>query len=348
MSIPASRLLEIARANAPAIWVRVEAVRGSAPREPGASMLVHARLEEGTIGGGHLELEAVAQAHRMLASGERVAGADFVLGAALGQCCGGAVELSLRRIDARESDWVEALRPLDREAGTVWLDTRPGLEGAPHTVASHARPADEPRCAAGSTPRWISRVDGAPWNVWVFGAGHVGEAVVRVLATLPLCVTWVDPRENRFPAALPANVSVLESDSPAHEVTGIPSGADVLVMTHSHGLDFALCLALLARKDLSQVGLIGSETKAASFRARLARRGVGTDALARLQCPIGATPRGTGGRHGLDRHPGAIAVAVGFELWERRRAAVPAGAPVAPAAQGDSAAPAAPVAGAGR
>jgi xanthine dehydrogenase accessory factor len=342
MSIPASRLLEIARADVPAIWVRVEAVRGSAPREPGASMLVHARLEEGTIGGGHLELEAIAQARRMLVSGERVAGADFVLGAALGQCCGGAVALSLRRIDARETDWVEALRPLDREASTVWLDTRPGLEGAPHTVASPARPADESCDAAGSTPRWISRVDGAPWNVWVFGAGHVGEAVVRVLATLPLCVTWVDPRENRFPAGLPANVSVLESDSPAHEVAAIPSDADVLVMTHSHGLDFELCLALLARDDLARVGLIGSETKAASFRARLARRGVGAAALARLQCPIGAAPRGIGERHRLDRHPGAIAVAVGFELWERRRAAAPASASVAPVA------PSAPVAGAGR
>ena len=339
MSIPASRLLEIARADAPAIWVRVESVRGSAPREPGASMLVHARLEEGTIGGGHLELEAIAQARRMLASGERVAGADFVLGAALGQCCGGAVELSLRRIDARETAWIEALRPLDREAGTVWLDTRPGPEDAPHTIASLQPPASEPRRAAVATPRRISRVDGAPWNVWVFGAGHVGEAVVRVLATLPLCATWVDPRENRFPAGLPANVSVLESDSPAHEVAAIPSGADVLVMTHSHGLDFELCLVLLAREDLGRVGLIGSETKAASFRARLARRGVGADALARLQCPIGAAPRGPGGRHRLDRHPGAIAVAVGFELWERRRAAAPASGPAAEAV---------PVAGAGR
>jgi xanthine dehydrogenase accessory factor len=332
MSIPASRLLEIARADAPAIWVRVEAVRGSAPREPGASMLVHAGHEEGTIGGGHLELEALAQARRMLASGERVAGADFVLGAALGQCCGGAVALSLRRIDGREAAWIEALRPLDREAGTVWLDTRPGAEGAPHTVASCGRPADAPRDAAGAAPRRISRVDGAPWNVWVFGAGHVGEAVVRVLATLPLCATWVDPRESRFPAGLPANVSVLESDSPAHEVAAIPSGADVLVMTHSHGLDFELCLALLAREDLGLVGLIGSETKAASFRARLARRGVSPGALARLQCPIGAAPRGTGARHRLDRHPGAIAVAVGFDLWERRRAVAPASGPAVRAA----------------
>jgi len=327
MSIPGSRLLETARADAPAVWVRVEHVQGSAPREPGASMLVHASGEEGTIGGGHLELKAIAQARRMLASGERAAVTDFVLGPSLGQCCGGAVELTLRRIDARETPWLEALVPLDREAGTVWLDTRVGAVDAPHTVASAVRPAGAAlRRPAHGVLRLVSRVDGAPWNVWVFGAGHVGEAVVRVLATLPLRATWVDPREDRFPAGLPANVTVLESDSPAHEVAAIPPGADVLVMTHSHGLDFELCVALLAREDLGLVGLIGSETKAASFRGRLARRGVAPRAIARLQCPIGAPPRGPGGRHVLDRHPGAIAVAVGFDLWERHRVAAPAAA----------------------
>jgi xanthine dehydrogenase accessory factor len=327
MSIPGSRLLEIARADAPAVWVRVEHVQGSAPREPGASMLVHATHEEGTIGGGHLELKAIAQARRMLDSGERAALTDFVLGPSLGQCCGGAVELSLRRIDARETPWLEALQPLDRAAGTVWLDTRVGADDAPHTLASPTRPgAAGPRRPAQGGLRLVSEVRGAPWEVWVFGAGHVGEAVVRVLATLPLRATWVDPRERRFPAGLPDNVTVLESDSPQHEVGAIPPGADVLVMTHSHGLDFELCLALLDRDDLGLIGLIGSETKAASFRGRLARRGVAPRALARLQCPIGAEPRGTGERHTLDRHPGAIAVAVAFDLWERHRVPAPAAA----------------------
>jgi xanthine dehydrogenase accessory factor len=167
----------------------------------------------------------------------------------------------------------------------------------------------------------VSRIDVVPWHVWVFGAGHVGEALVRVLATLPARITWVDPRGAQFPADPPAGVACLDADSPAHEVRAIPAGADVLVMTHSHALDFDLCVALLARTDLGLCGVIGSATKGARFRARLARRGVPPDAIARLQCPIGAPPAGGGPRAALDRHPGAIAVAAAFDLWGRRRAA---------------------------
>jgi xanthine dehydrogenase accessory factor len=318
MSVPGSRLIESARAGAPAVWVRVERTRGSAPREPGASMLVAVDREEGTIGGGRLEFEAVAQARRMLAAGERVAVREIVLGASTGQCCGGSVALSMRRIDARETPWLRALARLDERGGALWLATREAGADAPHTVATDAPPAAP---AAGAL---VSRIDAAPWRVWLFGAGHVGEAVARVLATLPLRVVWVDPRADRFPAVLPPNVDALESDSPAHEVGAIPAGADVLVMTHSHALDLDLCVALLARADLGSVGLIGSATKAASFRARLARRGVPAARIAALRCPVGEPPRGDAARHALDRHPGAIAASVAFELWGLRRSRAPA------------------------
>jgi len=163
------------------------------------------------------------------------------------------------------------------------------------------------------------------WPVWVFGAGHVGDALVRVLATLPARVTWIDARASQFPADPPPGVACVESDSPAHEVPAIPPGADVLVMTHSHALDLDLCAALLARGDLGRVGVIGSQTKAARFRAALARRGLPPDRIARLQCPIGAAVAAPGARAALDRHPGAIAVSVAFDLWQARR--LPAGAP---------------------
>ncbi len=318
MSVPGLRLIDFARAGAPAVWVRVERTRGSAPREPGASMLVAADREEGTIGGGRLEFEAAAQARRMLAAGERFAVREVVLGASAGQCCGGAVVLSMRRIDARETPWLQALARLDDDGGSLWLATREAGADAPHSVAASAPPAAP---AAGTL---VSRIDAAPWHVWLFGAGHVGEAVARVLATLPLGVVWVDPRAGRFPAALPPNVATLESDSPAHEVGAIPAGADVLVMTHSHALDLDLCVALLGRDDLGSIGLIGSATKAASFRARLARRGLPAARVARLRCPVGEPPRGDASRHPIDRHPGAIAASIAFELWSLRRARVPA------------------------
>jgi xanthine dehydrogenase accessory factor len=344
MSIPGSRLLETARAGTSAVWVRVERVRGSAPREAGASMLVPAAGEpEGTIGGGNLEFDAIAHARRMLAGDARVAVRDVVLGASLGQCCGGAVSLSLRRIDAREASWIERIAALDDAGGSAWLETEASAAAvAPHTRVLDAPPAPEAPSSRDAPPardadasadgvrpstsgaRLVSRIEAAPWHVWVFGAGHVGEAVVRVLATLPARVTWVDPREARFPADLPANVATLESDGPAHEVRTLPAGADALVMTHSHALDFDLCVALLARDDLGLVGLIGSDTKAASFRARLARRGLAPGRVARLACPVGVRPEADDARHPLDRHPGAIAVSVAFDLWRRRRSATPA------------------------
>jgi xanthine dehydrogenase accessory factor len=281
-------------------------------------MLVSADREEGTIGGGRLEFEAAAQARRMLAEGGRVAVREVVLGASAGQCCGGAVVLSMRRIDARETSWLQALDGLDDDGGSLWLVTREAGAGAPHTIATDTPPE------APAPGTLVSRIDASPWRVWLFGAGHVGEAVVRVLATLPLRIVWVDPRADRFPPAVPANVQALESDSPAHEVGAIPPGADVLVMTHSHALDLDLCLALLAREDLGAVGLIGSATKAASFRARLARRGLPAARIAALRCPVGEPPRGDASRHALDRHPGAIAASVAFELWSLRRACAPA------------------------
>ena len=328
MNDPGLRLLELARAREPVVWVRVERVRGSAPREPGASMIVAAQGEpEGTIGGGHLEHEAIALARRMLASAHRVAAHGWSLGASLGQCCGGVVEVCLRRVDERELAWLEPLAALEHTGGRAWLDTHAAAAAqAPHSVLREHPPVapddGAPRVGAVPVSRVVSCVDAAPWPVWVFGAGHVGEAVVRVLATMPLRATWVDARAGRFPPSLPSNVVTLDSDGPAHEVRAIPSGADVLVMTHSHALDFDLCAALLARDDLGRIGLIGSATKAASFRGRLARRGLAPERIARLECPVGALPPGGPARTSLDRHPGAIAVSVGFALWCGRRAAI--------------------------
>ncbi|HYF60919.1 MAG TPA: XdhC family protein [Burkholderiaceae bacterium] len=358
MSIPGSRLLEAARTGA--VWVRVERVQGSAPREPGASMLVDADRTEGTIGGGHLEFEAIARARRMLATGgPRAAHARLALGPSLGQCCGGTVDVSWRIVDPDERPWIERVAALDAAADALgaahgWLVTRPdaadgsaasdgpaGFAGAAASDGSAGFAASAGAAAsAGSPPRpvrgaphstWhdappaaapgelVSRVESAPWHVWVFGAGHVGEALVRVLGTLPARVAWIDPRPGAFPPDPPPNARCLESDGPAHEVAAMPAGADAIVMTHSHALDLDVCAALLARDDLGRIGVIGSATKAARFRRRLAQRGL--DA-ARLHCPIGARPDGP--VRTLDRHPGAIAVSVAFELWRRRRVAAEA------------------------
>lgn len=123
--------------------------------------------------------------------------------------------------------------------------------------------------------------------VIVFGAGHVARALVPLLAGLPCAVRWVDSRAQEFPAALPAGVEKIVTDEPVDEIARMPAGAYYIVMTHNHPLDLELTDAILARGDHGYFGLIGSRTKWAKFRHRLAARGHGADRLATVRCPLG-------------------------------------------------------------
>jgi len=145
--------------------------------------------------------------------------------------------------------------------------------------------------------------------VALFGAGHVGRALVHVLATLPAQIIWIDPRAAEFPDPVPAPVEVRVSALPAHEIATLPAGAQVLIMTHSHQLDLDLVDAALGRLDFASVGLIGSLTKRARFLKRLSLRGHGPEALGRLLCPIGIA--GAGGKH-----PAEIAIAVAAQILQ--------------------------------
>lgn len=283
----------------PAVWVCISNARGSVPREAGAAMLVTADDVSGTIGGGHLEYKAIEFARECIA-GQKLQATrrHFPLGPALGQCCGGAVELTFVPVQPVDrADWLRLADTADRGGRFRW--SLP-LDSGGHTALDLAF---------------------TPWRVWVFGAGHVGRAIVQVLAALPCRVTWVDSREEPFPAVLPNGVNSLHADDPAHEVTRIPAGADVLVLTHSHALDFNITLALLRRDDLGYIGVIGSGTKAATFRKRLAARGLSDDEIARMVSPIGH-PASRGAslqRWSASKHPGVIAVNVASELLERRQ-----------------------------
>jgi xanthine dehydrogenase accessory factor len=141
------------------------------------------------------------------------------------------------------------------------------------------------------------------FHVVLFGAGHVGKELARILGRLPCTLTWVDPRPDAFPAVVEANTRVLIEDEPVWAVDDAPPDACFLVMTHSHALDYEIVERVLKRSDYRFLGLIGSETKAAKFRARLARKGI--DA-ARLVCPIGIVKAG--------KHPAEVAVAVAAQL----------------------------------
>jgi xanthine dehydrogenase accessory factor len=157
---------------------------------------------------------------------------------------------------------------------------------------------------------FIERLDDEFPAVWLYGAGHVGQALARILAELPLRLTWIDSRVELFPETLSQGVRFLRDADSVATVSEAPVGAYFIVMSHSHPLDFALCHALLERNDFAWLGLIGSASKAARFRSRLRRAGLGADVIGKLVCPIGVD--------GIEsKWPAAIAVAVAAQLMQQ-------------------------------
>ena len=250
-------------AGVPAVLVEVVATRGSAPREAGTRMLVSEAEAVGTIGGGHLEWRAIADARALIARGNDGTPLEqhVALGPSLGQCCGGAVDLRFERLrDLHLRDW----------------------------------PEPPPR-----------------FTLQLYGAGHVGRAIVDLLARLPCRVQWIDERESEFPAGRsePAHIDRVCVEPVEAEVDLAPPGAFYLVLTHSHDLDMAIAEAILRRGDFGFFGLIGSRTKRVRFERRLLERGIAPQLLERMSCPIGV-PGITG------KEPEVLAVAVVAQLLQ--------------------------------
>jgi xanthine dehydrogenase accessory factor len=332
-------------AGTPCVSVVVAGVRGSIPREPGTRMLVSADAMHGTVGGGNLEFKALELARGMLAGeGARIAQYRFPLGPSLGQCCGGATWLVMERFLPQDAaaglamldDLDAALAGHPPALLATWLDggERPrvfsrrdagcadGVAGplpAQHRAAALALLEDAQAGALMADGVLLERVAPPAFEVMLFGAGHVGRALARVLGELPVSLTWVDSREAEFPADAAGNVRKRLADDPQDEVARAAPGTAFLVMTHSHALDQDLCERILRRGDFAYLGLIGSGTKRARFEQRFAARGLDAALVARMTCPIGI-PGVTG------KEPGVIAVAVAAQLMQLR-AARPAATP---------------------
>lgn len=288
-----------ARGDVPSVLVTVAAVKGSAPREPGAKMLVRAHDFDDTIGGGHLEHRALEIARSMLQLGEGRRFERFALGPSLGQCCGGVAWLAFERVDAAQVDLLRTRRNVDTwrlvalDGACEWalFDDAAPLAGTPDAPAFE-RALDARVLEGEGGRRWLLDPVLAPRaHLMLFGAGHVGAAIVRALAELPCRVTWVDERDAMFPASIPPNVTIEATDTPEALVAHAAPGMSFLVMTHSHALDLRLCHAILARPAHPATpdwfGLIGSGTKRSQFEARLRERGIDDARLANMVCPIG-------------------------------------------------------------
>src|SRR6202051_5010477 len=139
----------------------------------------------------------------------------------------------------------------------------------------------------GTRQRFVERFAEARKTVLLFGAGHVGRAVVLALSQLPFSVRWIDTRADQFPQYAPANVVYVRTDGADREIIAAPPGAFAVIMTHSHPLDYSIAEAALRRPDLGFVGLIGSITKRARFTSQALKLGLCEKHIARLVCPIG-------------------------------------------------------------
>jgi xanthine dehydrogenase accessory factor len=337
-----TELVDMVAAHGPVVRVSIVRVEGSAPRGAGVAMTVAAETFTGTIGGGALEHEALNAARAMLSDWRgaetpawRRSLRDYPLGPSLGQCCGGRVRLLFEVLAAAElaamtqalsagalgagEDLAEvmALRPLEPGSAMEFAhhrkDDRDGwplpLRRLVRDMMSGVRPRS-PILAAG----WYAEPLGpelAP--LFLYGAGHVGRAVAKLLAELPFEVHWVDTDAGRYPDPLPPGVHRLVAADPSRAARHAPAGAWHVVMTFSHAIDLEVCQTVLARGDFAYLGVIASKTKRARFVRRLRDGGLSEAAVARLNAPIGLP--GLGGKE-----PSAIAVSLAADLLLRLRA----------------------------
>jgi xanthine dehydrogenase accessory factor len=292
------------------VRIVIAEARGSAPREPGAFMLVGRDGIEGTIGGGRLEWESIAAARELLVDLSASARLNrVVLGADLGQCCGGVVEVWLERFTRDDVGLLRLASDTEARGPAVLSSTIKGTVVERRVVSEAGAYPRVVRGPAGEVT-FLERLGYEFPALWLYGAGHVGQALARILMDLPLRLTWIDSRAELLPAAVPEGVRVRRDPDSLATLADAPPGAYFLVMTHSHPLDYALCHAILTRDNFAWLGLIGSESKGARFRSRLRRAGVEPATIGRLVCPIGV--------EGIEsKWPSAIAVGVAAQVMQQ-------------------------------
>lgn len=305
------------------VTVTVIATAGSTPRETGARMSVTRTVTDGTIGGGALEWRAIAHARRLLQRSCSLGPwyretLEIPLGPELQQCCGGLVELlfevSAPAARVQGDSAAVLVRRLEAGHPVSAITTREHARSLPLPVAglvSRLLSGVEPRSARvvdDGERRWFVEPTREPrTKVFLYGAGHVGREIARVVERLPFDVTWIDFAADRFPEHESAHALRMVTDRPAEVAQLSPPGSFHVITTHSHAVDEAVVEAALRHGGLGYVGLIGSRTKRARFVQRLGRAGLSTSALAQLVCPIG-------GRQILSKSPAMIAIAVAAEL----------------------------------
>jgi xanthine dehydrogenase accessory factor len=212
----------------PCVLITILTTKGSTPREVGAKMLISEQQIYLSIGGGHLEHQVIKKSKETLQCKQTKPFVhSFSLGASLGQCCGGQIDILF-----------EPCYP----------------------------PAQ---------------------NIAIFGAGHIANALVPILSQLPCSVQWIDSRAEMFPVEIAENTQCFTDEDVTLLCEKIPDDSYVLIMTHNHQIDQAICEQLLRQNNSAFIGLVGSTTKWRKFTLRLSRKGFSDKQINRINCPIG-------------------------------------------------------------
>lgn len=310
--------------NQPCVLATIVETAGSSPRAAGTKMVIGKTETLGTIGGGNLEYHLIQSAREQLNSKKRskhssntVVLKKYVLGTELGQCCGGTVTLQLEHLIPNQThDWLNELQLTLQRGASCTLATQVHQQ---HTIDLHKQLSPHSKAFNGldtyhdSNESWvIEHIQPNHFNIVIYGAGHVGKALVNVLKTQPCHIHWIDNRAdmlNLSPDHSPNNVTMIHTESPTATVSSMPDSSYYLIMTHDHALDMDLCDHILNRHDTHYIGLIGSKTKAARFKHRLLKRGLSQRNIDRITCPIGI--------NGItDKHPSSIAISVSAQLLQ--------------------------------
>lgn len=294
MSFDLSTLAQTVKDHGRVARILIADHKGSSPREAGTSMLVWDTGFSGTIGGGALEYQAIDNAQKQLQSKTLASVQRIPLGPNLGQCCGGSVTLVTEyftQANLPETDTIYARPVKPNTPEPLWVKRiQAKLRNGAETPFAHLQDG------------WLVEPINQPLQpVWIYGAGHVGRAIIDTLQGLPFDVTWIDTSADRFPAEIPEKITQLVAQKPAHVVKHAPANAQHYILTYSHAIDLELCHAILSH-SFKALGLIGSKTKRARFTTKLQALGHSSTQISRIICPIGDPS--------LGKEPKAIALGI--------------------------------------
>lgn len=264
------------------VLVTVLETKGSSPRDTGTKMVVSGSESFDTIGGGALEYQSIEIARQLLAPSPR--------GGGWGE-----------EKDAKSGSVFEVYphpNPLEREQKTQHIQT-------------FNLGKDLKQCCGGVVKVFFEVFPACNFNIVIFGAGHIGKSLVKILDEVDCQVKWFDFRVELFPEICASHIDKQLMTQPEIAVESCKQNSYFLVMTHDHALDQQLCEAILSRGDSRYCGLIGSATKGLKFRQRLIKKGYKPQELDALSCPVGLARL-------KSKKPMEIAVSISAELLQLR------------------------------